>query len=391
MVPRISQEHRLSGEVVEGNLAYDKSDVGISLYVGDEPVVDPTSLHGTADVLLSNKDYTIELDNATKGENSEYFYVYGMAQVGYVIVKSINHPIDIEYSTHYAKEVIGLNDKYIKVTKLDNFTIQFAISTTDMDFVGVGNLQVRISKEEVLNDLTVNRFKLKDTEGQIYFHKLRDWTKHLYDGNRGEDWSKYKASSTINLNGHSIIHDADGKFTSTSRVIKEGEITNRILTMTAMGEDCLLMRTIYNEDGGGGSPLDPDEVDLKFTAITPNMNGAEKDTVDIYVSAKGDYEILIEGCTDLKEQEWRPIPILKNLTTTIEGEYYIKGFRVYNDRMSAFFYRAVIRESGTKEVTRVEVVKEIEFQDKVIFKRNGHTYRLDFPEEGGQVTVTRLD
>ena len=64
------------------------------------------------------------------------------------------------------------------------------------------------------NDLTTTTFLLKDSLGQIDFANLRDWAKHLYDGNRGEDWARYAASDTVKFDGKPVVYDSGKTFTS---------------------------------------------------------------------------------------------------------------------------------------------------------------------------------
>lgn len=71
----------------------------------------------------------------------------------------------------------------------------------------VGNIVVKTLKygnPKYVNDATNTIFMVKDTLGTMSLGKWREWAKNLYNGNRGEDWSKYEASENIRMRRNHI-------------------------------------------------------------------------------------------------------------------------------------------------------------------------------------------
>ena len=64
-----------------------------------------------------------------------------------------------------------------------------------------------------VNDTIDTVFMVHDLLGTYNFNDLRRWTRDLYNGNRGEDWSKYKAVKAVRLNGQAIRFTDDNRFT----------------------------------------------------------------------------------------------------------------------------------------------------------------------------------
>lgn len=56
-----------------------------------------------------------------------------------------------------------------------------------------------------VNNLTNTVFMIRDKIGTYNLNNLRHELYHKYDGNRGEDWSKYKAMNTLEMGTHQLL------------------------------------------------------------------------------------------------------------------------------------------------------------------------------------------
>lgn len=63
------------------------------------------------------------------------------------------------------------------------------------------------------NDAVATSFLINDALGLYDLKQLRTWARDLYNGNRGEDWAKYKAAAPVRLDGQLVRFAEDDRFT----------------------------------------------------------------------------------------------------------------------------------------------------------------------------------
>ena len=66
---------------------------------------------------------------------------------------------------------------------------------------------------KIVNDTIDTVFLIHDLLGTYNLSDLRRWVRDLYNGNRGEDWSKYKARRAVRLDGNAVRFTDDNRFT----------------------------------------------------------------------------------------------------------------------------------------------------------------------------------
>lgn len=64
-----------------------------------------------------------------------------------------------------------------------------------------------------VNDTIDTVFMVHDLLGTYNLSDLRRWARDLYNGNRGEDWSRYQANRAVRLNGQAVRFTDDNRFT----------------------------------------------------------------------------------------------------------------------------------------------------------------------------------
>ena len=64
-----------------------------------------------------------------------------------------------------------------------------------------------------VNDTIDTVFMVHDLLGTYNLNDLRRWARDLYNGNRGENWSAYRAYKPVRLDGHAVRFTEDNRFT----------------------------------------------------------------------------------------------------------------------------------------------------------------------------------
>lgn len=198
-----------------------------------------------------------------------------------------------------------------------------------------------------VNDLTTTCYDMRDEYGDFELGYLRRWTTHLYDGNRGEDWSKYKATSKVELDGKALRFDIRGRYS-----LRNDSHTNLVLL-------------------AGGNPamtvafhgMNTDVDSFHVTSFS-NRNGTV--TIDFTIDADG-YNPAYVGVNakdDLMD-EW---------TAMLPSEFTVSGYKVTIPNQSGFakFYQLTYNGEAVTEMLEVRFRGNVIIEDALIV--NGTNY-----------------
>ena len=115
------------------------------------------------------------------------------------------------------------------------------------------------------NDTLETVFMIHDVLGDYNLKDLRNYLLHYYDGNRGEDWSKYKAVKSVRMNGQAVRFTDDNRYTlslsATSNLVLQARMNDAVeINIRTNGEavSYTTFRISAIRNAGTSSPLQMD-------------------------------------------------------------------------------------------------------------------------------------
>ncbi len=129
-----------------------------------------------------------------------------------------------------------------------------------------------------ITDTVDTVFMIHDVLGQYNLSDLRRWVRDLYDGNRGEDWSRYKACKPVRLDGQAVRFTEDNRFTvslsSASNLVMQATMHDAVEFNVRAGAP--ISYTTFQITGiDCGSGTAGEAVALDFTCDIANFNAAK--------------------------------------------------------------------------------------------------------------------
>lgn len=399
-IPEASEENIQFAPLAKGESAYvDCGDNTAVIYIGGdkgtEPmrVSDPSALRGNRTRALSTEEYAIGADSTFTFNGSEYVgMIYAGGSTGVVQVVVNESMTIIDHVMHFTDtpvnpdiEMMSTPVQYTSEVKGNIITIKFyqhprrPAGATDEGQYSHNDNRVKISSFDISvarygetfehNDLLATRFSLIDSLGEIDFGNLRYWAKHLYDGNRGENWSKYPAVKSVDMNGNALAMDANRRY--------RFGIRDNALHLDAANHEAF---TVYSDGGSattGYTPLTITGISVTTNLVTLTFTN---DITDFDPS-----HLMLEWTSDIKE----PFVSLFNPTHySVVGNNTIKVSRSAVTGNCGLFKLSY--EGGGSAVAYVSFGVEARFENKVIIKGDdGYHYQLHI--NGGTISATRVD
>ena len=261
-----------------------------------------------------------------------------------------------------------------------------------------------IGDVEFVNDLSVNKILIYDKElaetggnkrywnkstGETYhealrgfdLYDLRHWAKHLYDGNRGTDWSKYPAYSHVNMSNRWFRFEGNYSHGSDGTGYTFAHDGNEFLSYT------------QGESNGTGQYAG---VQVAFTAInnagrTNNGYLSEPLSLDIIIDVPAGKQcppmdlFRVQWKDDLLDALWQPINCVWTQTDADGLEWHIEVPEAYSGPLNrAGFYRIYVNSEPYSN--KVKITAEVQ-----VVGSDGYMYKLTWPSGGGAVTATLVD
>ena len=126
-----------------------------------------------------------------------------------------------------------------------------------------------------INDTVETVFMIHDVLGQYNLKDLRNQLLNYYNGNRGEDWSRYKAYKPVRLDGQAVRFTADNRFTMSLsyesnlvfQAAQSDAVEFNVRTSAAISYTTFQITGIDVDSGVPGNP-----VTLNFTCDIANFN-----------------------------------------------------------------------------------------------------------------------
>ena len=116
-----------------------------------------------------------------------------------------------------------------------------------------------------INDTLQTVFMVHDVLGNYNLKDLRNYLLHYYDGNRGEDWAKYKACRPVRMDGQAVRFTDDNRYTislsATSNLVLQARMNDAVeINIRTNGGPIVytIFRITDIRNAGTASPLELD-------------------------------------------------------------------------------------------------------------------------------------
>ena len=347
--------------------------------------------------------------NQLAGVQYAYQYEYIPLSIEVISKETNIEEIDFEYSQTEG----GLNDMNpIETERRIIYDGRHATIELDVVWTSGNNKYCRLSNfttkcrgigdVELVNDLTQNKIyiydKLLSEEGKHsgrprrdqwgnmhsndtpYFDlsDLRYWTKHLYDGNRGEHWANYVALNHI--------HTSNRWIRTTSDWFSQGPMSTNMYAFAHKGVEYM---TFAADEGSGSQHASQYAgIQIAFTAINA---GTDETSLDIVIDVPAGKTrppmdtFLVQWKDDLRDPVWTPINCVWTQTDGAGLEWHIEVPSVYAQPLNKTgFYRIYLRSDPYASTLKIQAELQVMGSD-------GYMYKLSWPQGGGTVTATLVD
>ncbi len=131
---------------------------------------------------------------------------------------------------------------------------------------------------EWVNDTEKIKFTIIDALGRYDLYDLRKYLLHYYDGNRGEDWSKYKAVKPVRMDGQAVRFTDDNRFTmsvgATSNLVLQASMKDAMEVNVRTNGAAISYTTFQITGIDCGSGVSGNPVALDFTCDIANFSAA---------------------------------------------------------------------------------------------------------------------
>ena len=301
-IPQASVRTLHDAPLAKGEAAYVESETPgyARLYVGGDNgaalrVEDSATVHGYEYEYIDRTKVTIVAGEGLTYNGGLDKYTAATNTTSYVLQVMVSPDIEIETLEYTA--VAAYNDMIDISNGTITHTINGNVATVtmtredprgEMSVAGIKVRRVLAGVKDQVNDLTKLEFTLLDDLGEYSWRELRYWVAHLYDGNRGEDWSRYRAKSRANLDGHGLQLSANNRFaidvTETQTVFRAAHHEAIVIKATGTG---------HGYAGAFGPTAGPTQtatgVDIPFSCDITDFDASE---------------LSVSGCVSIATLEW---------------------------------------------------------------------------------------
>lgn len=228
-----------------------------------------------------------------------------------------------------------------------------------------------------INDAVETVFMVHDVLGTYNLSELRRQLLNHYNGNRGEDWSRYNAVKPVRLDGQAVRFTDDNRFTmslsATSNLVLQAGMNDavevNIRTNAPIAYTTFRISAIRN--AGTANPLE-----LDFTCDIANFNPTN---------------IGVAVCSGLEEGVWLGLPkadfSVSGVSTsggTTTGTVYVPNATRGDKRFFKLLYG-----NATSDVVDIVLHGRVIIQDILIVRgTDGKYYRVNI--SGGAITATEV-
>lgn len=299
------------------------------------------------------------------------FWVFGENTTGLIAVAAKGGEAIREYEWDHALGDGGISPEQADVLpSVSGPEFRLTVMPRANGWVCVSNIVVRrvaFGDMPVENDLTKTRYSFLDSEGGWELGALRHWIKHLYDGNRGENWADYRASKNVDLDRHALMFDRYARY-----FMREDGQTN--LVLSAGGYDAMTVSFRGANVSANGFLITGFRVVGTTTYISyeADIDGFSPDGVGVQVKEK------------MTDEIWESLT-LGEFTAT-DSLVTVPG----NTTGTRFF--RLTYGNAVSRVLEVRFGARVVFDDALIIRGSGSStnkyYRITV--DGGAITATEV-
>ena len=193
------------------------------MYIGGESgplrVIDSSSLRGYKLRTLEPSEYSISAGALFSHDVAAGTYTMTSAGPTNAIVITAKDGVVIEnvsIKTEFTGEGLIPGEFTCSENTYDGSVFRWECAFTRAASMIVTKIEVQamdLGEIKWINDTVETVFMIHDVLGSYNLSDLRRWVRDLYNGNRGEDWSKYKAVKAVRMNGQAVRFTDDNRFT----------------------------------------------------------------------------------------------------------------------------------------------------------------------------------
>lgn len=193
------------------------------MYIGGESgplrVIDSSSLRGYKLRTLEPSEYSISAGALFSHDVAAGTYTMTSAGPTNAIVITAKDGVVIEnvsIKTEFTGEGLIPGEFTCSENTYDGSVFRWECAFTRAASMIVTKIEVQamdLGEIKWINDTIETVFMIHDLLGTYNLSDLRRWVRDLYNGNRGEDWSSYRARRAVRLNGQAVRFTDDNRFT----------------------------------------------------------------------------------------------------------------------------------------------------------------------------------
>ena len=388
-IPLASPRQIAASPLERGEVARVERGGYAELYVGGQTgplrVTDGSALRGYRVRTLDPSEYSVSASSGFTHNIETGTYTATQTGQTNTIIITAKDGVTVEH-VGIASEFTGeglMPGEFIYVTSEYNgnaYRWEAAFAHADSLVVKKITVQARdIGEIDWINDTENITFNIRDALGQYNLFDLRKFLLHYYDGNRGENWSFYKAYKPIRLDGEPIRFTEDNRFTVTMTAK-----TNFVLQADMKSAVEVNIRTnapihyttfsITAIDVGSANQGDPIVVDF-----TTDIEGFDAANLGVKV------------CSELNENVWFGLPesdfVVSDIATS--GDFTTGTVTIPNGiRGTARFVRLMYGAAASETIDLVLHGRVI-IKDLLIIKgTDSKFYRINI--NGGTISATEV-
>lgn len=204
-LPRTSEKQMDADPQLPGEVSYavESSSGATELYIGGQRMTDSAALRGYRLYAVPQEDLAVSKDDAVIETNGLYKLTSAVTGRVYVAVTSGRAIKDVNFAKNSwfaSGSIPPMTEASASVSISGNSATITLVKSSGWLGVSVSNIVVtalRSVDRITTNDLTSTTILIKDRLGQYDMNDARYWAKHSNDGNLGQDWSRYAASSEV--------------------------------------------------------------------------------------------------------------------------------------------------------------------------------------------------
>lgn len=275
------RRHNISTAAASVGMAY------AQMYVGGESgplrVIDSSALRGYKLRTLDPSEYSVSAGPlfAYNPANGTYtMTAAGPTNTIIITAKDGTVIEDVSFRAEFTVEGLLPGEFTANGSKYDGSVYTFECAFKGATSVIISEIAVKaIDKGEVkwINDTIETVFEIHDVLGRYNLSDLRRWVRDLYNGNRGEDWSKYKAVKAVRMNGQAVRFTDDNRFTmslsASSNLVMQAAMHDAMeINIRESSAPDYTTFMVTGIDCGSGVPGHP--VELDFTCDIAGFSAA---------------------------------------------------------------------------------------------------------------------